>query len=373
LTQIALDAGLNGYASLYEAESDVNQRSNEAFLIDGDKNFYGVKNVIEITDVEGLRNITSNNVYILLNDLVLEGEWTPITDFLGVFSGDYHAIKGLRIDGGATRGSYGLFGHIQNCVNCVNPVIRNVAVIDAAVAGEGSVGAILGSGYQVTILNSCSTGSVKGYGQGSSVGGIAGNVWALNQGGASWISNSYSTASVSEINGSAGGIVGTIAASGVRDSYSTGEVSAGNGEASVAGGIVGSSGTYGSIENGYSTGKVSGLVAGGILGSSGNYFNYYGWVSGSAALNPSVTSSYAGRLVGCAGNTPVDGFVREDMKIVGSSCESNAEGTSKPLAAFLNRDTYAKPVAEDGLGWDFEKVWKAPKDGGYPILYWQID
>jgi hypothetical protein len=49
-------------------------------------------------------------------------------------------------------------------------------------------------------------------------------------------------------------------------------------------------------------------------------------------------------------------------------------GTDKPDAQLKTQSTYSDAVNGDGsggLGWDFDNIWKMPKNGGYPILKWQ--
>ena len=65
---------------------------------------YGVFAQTQITNEEELRSMATNpsGEYVLANDIVLTGEWTPVgteaAPFTGKFDGAGHAVKGLVVN-----------------------------------------------------------------------------------------------------------------------------------------------------------------------------------------------------------------------------------------------------------------------------------
>lgn len=202
----------------------------------------------------------TENVFLLMNDIALTGEWTPIGDsskntFHSVFDGQGHTISGLSIDN--SQDNYqGLFGY------CSGAKIRNLVV----------------------------EGSVKGDTQ---VGGLAG---ALD--GSCTVDNCASLVDVTAAGNFAGGLVGLYSGAVLRNCYAAGTVTA---TGSYAGGLVGGS-TSGSLQaqNCYATGAVTagGDHAGGLVG---RVYGSENSLEHCVALNPSVTTgtgTHAGRVTG---------------------------------------------------------------------------
>ncbi|MDR2790049.1 MAG: hypothetical protein LBB59_03625 [Campylobacteraceae bacterium] len=366
LSKIAAD---NRFFYLYEAGSDVNLYNVENFTVTGSKNLYSAKNVIEITGIAGLRDIKCNDTsvkYVLLKDIVLNGGLMICggaeESFGGLFNGDFHTISGLRLTG---TGNVGLFSGIYDYSNGL-AMVRNLGVIDAEVTGSGNVGIIAGN-ILGNIVNSYSTGKVLGLGNGTNAGGIAGNILGYQHSGyytTSRISGSYSTAVVSTVNGTAGGIAGSVHMSNVDNSYSTGSIFAG-GSIGLAGGITGSIG-YGTIGNSYSTGSISGAVAaGGISGSASSGYYSNGVILWSAAINSEITAPSANTISGTLGNGSGYNNIASNAISLPLVLSNGISGTLKALDEFKQKAAYTD------LKWDFEKIWKMPENGGYPILRWQ--
>lgn len=173
--------------------------------------------------------------YILSNDINISGRsWTPIginsaNSFRGVFDGNGHQITGLFFDRSAS--DFGLFGHT------INATIRNLGVTEMNVRAGNNIGGIVGLAVNTDILNSYTSGSIRGVGY---IGGIVGR---LNGGN---ISNCFSLASVTGTYSFIGGIAGQISGSGiVRNTYATGSVSG----LATTGGLVGAKLDTSRLEN----------------------------------------------------------------------------------------------------------------------------
>lgn len=76
--------------------------------------------------------------------------------FTGTFDGQFHSIKGLRIE--YEKKYAGLFGYVGNQDD--QAYIKNVALLDCYVTGQQNVGALAGVNYG-TITDCVVTGEVK--------------------------------------------------------------------------------------------------------------------------------------------------------------------------------------------------------------------
>lgn len=162
---------------------------------------YGVFAQTQITNEAELRAMATNPTgeYVLANDIVLTGEWTPVgtetAPFTGKFDGAGHAVKGLVVNQDA--GFLGLFG----CVSGAS--ISNVRIEQADVRGKDHVGIAVGrlcNGSKVDRV--MTSGYVTGF---DHIGGIAGDI---GEGTDNIITNCYSVANVYSTQYQAGGIVG---------------------------------------------------------------------------------------------------------------------------------------------------------------------
>ena len=133
---------------------------------------YGVFAQTQITNEAELRSMATNpsGEYVLANDIVLTGEWTPVgteaAPFTGKFDGAGHAVKGLVVNQDA--GFLGLFG----CVSGAS--ISNVRIEQADVRGKDHVGIAVGrlcNGSKVDRV--MTSGYVTGF---DHIGGIAGDI-----------------------------------------------------------------------------------------------------------------------------------------------------------------------------------------------------
>ncbi len=76
--------------------------------------------------------------------------------FIGTFDGQFHAIKGLRVE--YEKKYAGLFGYVGNQDD--QAYIKDVALLDCYVTGQQNVGALAGVNYG-TITGCVVTGEVK--------------------------------------------------------------------------------------------------------------------------------------------------------------------------------------------------------------------
>ncbi|MGG1574323.1 CehA/McbA family metallohydrolase [Fictibacillus sp. NRS-1165] len=238
--------------------------------------------------------------------------------FLGTFDGHGHVIKNMKTTKGA------LF-HINA------GIIKNIGIIDADVKGESGApqAGILVNLNQGTIDRSYTTGSIIG---GNTIGGLAGYSNGV-------IQNSYSQANVRADGKQAGGLVGiTNRGSVTKNVYAAGNVAAGS---SNAGGLSGYGYNDTTIQN-------------------------------SIALNPSVnTPVSANRIVGrvLAGEkaTLVNNFADAAMSVNKEGIPTESGNNEKGLGKNQN-ELAQKRTFEEGLGWNFDKVWKWDDTLKRPVL-----
>jgi len=291
----------------------------------------------KISTLDQLKTITASGSYALDNDIVIDGDFTPIgtltTPFNGDFNGNGFTISGFNVNrtDSATGWAVGLFGVIGK-----EGKVRNLRAV-GDVAGYHAAGVLAG-------INS---GLIEGCYGGGSVSTVrlresnAGGLVGINGG---RIYESYSDAAVGgDRTQNAGGLVGFLTnTSGglINDCFALGSVEG----VRSAGGLVG----YvfsGSVSNSYAAGEVKpSKASGGLIGFDYGHsvsWNMQGRSGGSYVKNAVVDKSYwdmeATKQVSsaCVGGI---GLSTADMKEVGSI-----------------------------LGWDTSGIWE--KVGGeYPKL-----
>ncbi len=276
-----------------------------------------------------------NKYFLLTADIDFEGAaLNPIgtypSTFSGWFDGAGHVLRNAVIDKPDTE-SVGLFSRVG-----LGGAIDNLGVENVSVTGKNNVGVLVGSVYKGTVsscyasgavtgkqcvgglvgrnnwegsVTSCSSNTVTGDGDGTTVGGLVG----YNDSGT--IMSCYATGTVTgdyEVGGLAGRNSGTVTLS-----YASGAVTGGD----RVGGLVGPNG--GTITSCYATGTVMGnSYVGGLTGSnsSGTVTLCYAsgavtggdWVGGLVGYNggtitSTITSCYATCTV--TGNSDVGGLV----------------------------------------------------------------
>ena len=181
-----------------------------------------------ISTAEALANMQSDKYYVLDNDIVLAGNWTPIADFSGNFNGNGHTIYNLKIE--STQNA-GLFANVL-----YGGVVENVRFERVEISGEfTNVGAVAG-------VNNGTIGKVE------VIGNIANTNANSNTGllvGANLKTENYAVVNMCSVKGSltadgnVGGLVGLNTSSIIVNSRSiVTEVTLANSN-SVFGGLVG--------------------------------------------------------------------------------------------------------------------------------------
>ena len=315
---------------------------------------------------------------MLKQDIDLIGRTWPmalLNSFSGLFDGNGHVIRSLKIEG---KGDLGLFGVLGE-----ESVIRNLGLLDVDIIGTiGSMGGLAGSNAGV-IADSYSTGKVGGIDitwpdfRISDVGGLVGD----NEG---IITRSHSMCIVNNSSGTAGGLVGDNSGD-IISSYSIGDVDNGNW---YTGGLVGDN--SGDIVCSYSTGdinSISDLPTGGLVGyNEGIIMSSYSTaeVKGNECVGGlvgqiyfgSIASSYSAGKVG--GTSAVGGLVGDnwngnitssfwDIETSGQTISAGGEG--KTTVEMQDPNTFLD------AGWDWLgeiengtcELWQMPIGGGYPV------
>ncbi|MDK2777792.1 MAG: hypothetical protein KYX62_09040 [Pseudomonadota bacterium] len=144
--------------------------------------------------------------------------WSSSGTFSGIFEGNGHLIRNLQANYGT-----GLFYHVEG------GTIRNLGLDGTAMSIRNGnyKGALINEMTDTTVSKVFSTGPVSG---GQRIGGLVGRSY-----GASVISDSFSTGSVTATTSRAGGIVGQAYNITISNTYATGAISSAN----IEGGIVG--------------------------------------------------------------------------------------------------------------------------------------
>ncbi len=284
------------------------------------------------------------------------GEGSREEGFTAIFEGNGHVIKHLYLEGFSFNGLFSRTGRAA--------VIRNLGVEDALMNGDGHhVGGLVGHNGG-TIINSYTTGSIRGS---NGVGGLVGGSDSTSR-----IIGSYSTATVTGSSDDVGGLVGGNEGA-IIASYATGSVT-GTGEADgnyrptgpsgsghAIGGLVGLNYPYRKIIASYATGTVTaakGWKVGGLVGFNlGRVSASYstGKVSGAAELSGLAHTDYLWYSSPTARHSYWD--------TVTSGTSTSAHGVGKTTAELQTPTGYAGIYANwnvdvDGNGnaddpWDF--------------------
>ncbi|NVK73912.1 MAG: filamentous hemagglutinin N-terminal domain-containing protein, partial [Oceanospirillaceae bacterium] len=240
--------GKNGVVNLPASTTNFTTKQGS----DGGVNHYtvitslGAEGSTTTTDLQGISGNDNLNYALGANiDATTTTNWDSGAGFKPVglkatFNGLGHTISELTINR-SKESNIGLFSSIDNTAS-----ISNIGLIGGSIAGNQSVGALVGAIQSGSINNSYATSSVKG--NNFSVGGLVGISMS-----SATISNSYATGSVKGYD-SVGGLVGDSSCTTISNSFATGSV---EGDRYNVGGLVGnSSGT--TISNSYATGSVKG-------------------------------------------------------------------------------------------------------------------
>lgn len=314
-------------------------------------------------DLEAVANEMDAS-YIVANDIVLSGNWTPLGEsdityehFTGTFDGNGYTISNLGMD--YENGNYvGLFAINEG-------TIKNLSVEVSDIGGYHYVGAIAGKNsgtirnVTVTQNSAFSSGNgVTGYSkQESYAGGVAGF-----NGENAVIEGCFVKVCVNGyyfIGGITGANRGTI-----RQCAFTGGVNhvvSNTSGIGYIGGIAG--GAHGTVTDCYvyNAGMIKGQdYVGGAFGriySDGTVSNI--WVDPiQAGVSASASANYAGRFAG-----KNEGSVSHSYAVVVQNPSGEQGGANRVLVSYL-KDQENFPGASS---WDFENIW-VYDDTNYPVL-----
>ena len=284
---------------------------------------------------------------ILQNDITLTEKFDPIGSdpthpFSGIFDGNGHVIKGLRVEGGSYLGLFG-------CIT--DGTVKNLTLTDAYVSGEDYLGLLAGRVYgykDEAVIENC---TVKGKVQGNCYAGAVAGILlaaAYDNGAEAYIKNCTAYGNTSG-NMYVGGIAGMAEARGnsktasayVNDCTSHGTVTAKGTYGTAAGGICGA--LSAKDNGGNATAEVDGCV------------------SFAAAKCDKIAAGGAFGTVGAVGdgamcavsNCKAMGFV-SGSAVVGGFC-GKAE-TDNAIVAFENNIAAGCIISTDGDGIGFGEI-----------------
>ena len=148
----------------------------------GQKNPYQISNLAQLNylrEQAKTNTNTSGKYFVLTNDIVINGAWTPIDNFHGTFDGAGHSILGnIEVSTNTNNSGIGLFGNMGYNATIKN--LTNKANITANVSAKSaSVGGIIGRINvvdNVTIKNCVNEGIINS--QALATGGIVGEIVA---------------------------------------------------------------------------------------------------------------------------------------------------------------------------------------------------
>ena len=305
-------------------------------------------------------------------------------NFTGSYDGNGFIIEDLLIFR-MEQNEVGLFS------NLAGGVIRNVALVNANVNGNGHVGGLVGFVAGGEIYDSYTTGNVSGADQ--RVGGLVGTT---NPG---KIESSYSTSDVSGFR-RVGGFVGHHQSGGtIIASYATGNVTseehdaggfAGQNDGSLieecyatgfvvgvgrrVGGFVGQNFGGAIIRNSYATGIASGSDAQGMVGGFVGRNRQEGtlittsYVTGSAYNDNNVDfAAFAGlndQLAAIA-----DSYWDTDLS---DNTSGVGGGETEGVTGLTSAQMTGEAVADNMTGFDFDDIWVVVSNS-HPVLHWEVD
>ena len=297
--------------------------------VEGEENISSIGGITGHND-QGELNSNSTNVSISVDGFC--------TDIGGIGGYNYGSITNCNSEGtmtiSTTRGYK--FGGLVG-MNQAKTITNSYSTVDVTVTNststEGMVGGLVGHNNDGTINNSYSNGTIKGTYR---VGGLIG----YNNG---YVYTSYSASEIIGLGDNQsflGGLLGQNQYGTVENCYSTGDIT---GDSSI-GGLVGYNGDRSSIKSSYSIGIPSGSSSlGGLVGIN------YGDITDSMSLE---SSSYGnvngGDLFGRVTEAPQDVMQKDDIY------------TEETLAGYDDMNAI----------WD-SSIWNFGTDSDYPKLNWQ--
>ena len=277
----------------------------------------------------------ADSYFKLTQNIILNGEWTPIgnnqNSFSGTFDGADHTVSGLSITNSGT-GYLGLFGLNKGTIKNLN-VDGKIEVVSSDSSLNIYAGGIVGDNLGGTIENCSSNVIVNVTGENIV---YAGGLVGYSRSSAS-VTNCSAAGDVTAVKGSAnnnnnvvspGGLVGFSESSSISQSYAVGNVTASLPESGTytislyAGGLVGQQKGLGSeITNCFFAGKVTaGEIGSRYVGGLVGELESSAQISNSYAVGTATEGQHAGGLVGYAGsNTAISNSYALNKEVSGTS------------------------------------------------------
>ena len=247
-------------------------------------------------------------LYVVLTDDIDLGKnpWTPIGkdshEFTGCFDGQGHTVSGLKVEGVADAGLFGV---------AKAATIKNV-VVQGTVSGTSYAAGILARA-KTTACTIENCGNEADVTASKYAGGILGGIGTYGVSCA--ISGCYNTGTIANANTGNGkyaaGIIGyDYGVTPVTDCYNTGAVASSSG---YAGGIRGNlSSAVGTITRCYNTGAVTGKTSGAIAPSSSNVLKDCYYLNTGTDVNENATAMSSSEMQ----TTLLDKLGTDNWKIV---------------------------------------------------------
>ena len=279
-------------------------------------------------DIDASVTGDTNSVWGTSGFLPIAGAPAQTASFTGKFDGLGHAVSNLIINNSDINIATGLFGRTSGTQISNLNVSGNITSVGSNVGGiigrdeifltmtpvtslknlhfsgavsttEDTVGGIIGQAADLTIKNSTTSGTVSGN---YIVGGLIGYLSPANN---ASVSNSSSSANITGVNASVGGLFGEAYLTNISNSFATGIVTGG----SYLGGLIGYSLTN-IISESYATGIVNGAEQ--FVGSLGQFIGGLIGYNDSSTLNKVYATgdvngvNYAGGLIGYSENSTIN-------------------------------------------------------------------
>jgi len=303
-------------------------------------------------------------------------------NFTGSYNGNGFIIEDLLIFR-QEQDEVGLFSNLSG------GIIRNVALVNVSVTGDGHVGGLAGFVAGGEIYDSYTTGNVSGSGQ--RVGGLVGTTNPGNiegsystsdvygarriggfvghhQNGGTIIA-SYATGNVTSEEHDAGGFAGQNDDAVIEECYATGFVV---GVGRRVGGFVGQNFSGAIIRNSYATGIASGSDDAGMVG---------GFVGRNRQAGTLITASYATGtayndhnvdFAAFAGLNDQEGAIADSYWDTDLSDNTSGVGggETEGVTGLTSAQMTGDAAADNLTGFDFDDIWVVVSDG-HPVLHWE--
>ncbi len=240
---------LNNFENLERVSEAEVLEENKAYRIDD------YEDLVALQDYVNNGGNTKNRIFEVTSDINMKdrefrGIGIDSKSFQGVFNGNGHVIKNLKIN--IDENYVGLFGLTSNAS------INSIGLENCDINGLSYVGGLAGQCYSTKISDCYVTGECKALNQ--YCGGAIGYILS------SEIKNLYSKSFVKCDNNYAGGLIGIAHDTNlIENCYSVSKIEG----ASIAGGLLGSLATNSVLKNSYAYSVVNGKnYVGGLLGLS---------------------------------------------------------------------------------------------------------